>query len=343
MTDLRPLEPPGVLLRASPFVGIALLAFALAPLPPRVDSGKMNVALALTGCILLLGARAPWGRLPGWAQALPPFAYLAVVALLRDAEGGAASGVSSLMMIPVFWLALYGSRRQLGVTIVGVAAVFLIPVYADPTHYPATEWERAILWIGIACVVGYSVQDLVKRIRDQAEKLGELSRTDDVTGLPNGRGWDEEAHQRLLALSDEEDAAVVSLNFDERGALAERQGSRAVETLVRTAATVWSRHLHARDLLAHRGPAGFRLLLCGHRAADALSIVDGLRAGTPGYQRVNCGVAFRVEGEPVDALVDRAENALREAELRGSGTTIVADTETADERLLRQLLVQAGQ
>ena len=46
-------------------------------------------------------------------------------------------------MLPVFWLALYGTRRELGSSIVGVAALFLTPLLlVGAPEYPASEWTR---------------------------------------------------------------------------------------------------------------------------------------------------------------------------------------------------------
>ena len=59
----------------------------------------------LTALLFLVALLMPWRRLPAWMQSLPPLAYFVVIALLREAGGGASSGFGMLLMLPVFWFA----------------------------------------------------------------------------------------------------------------------------------------------------------------------------------------------------------------------------------------------
>jgi diguanylate cyclase (GGDEF)-like protein len=165
-------EHAGLLARAAPFLGAMWLAIMAFPLPPEVQTSPVLVAAVLLNALIVLGAvAAPWGRLPHFAQIAPPLAYFLVIALLREADGGSASAYAVLVMLPVFWLALYGSLEQLAVSIVGVVAVFVVPVLvAGPLKYPPSEWTQALLWICVAPIVGFSVQSLVRQLRSRAEE-----------------------------------------------------------------------------------------------------------------------------------------------------------------------------
>ena len=160
----------GLLARAAPFLGAMWLAIMAFPLPPEVETSPVLVAAVLLNALIVLGAVAtPWNRLPHFAQIAPPLAYFLVIALLREADGGSASAYAVLVMLPVFWLALYGSLDQLAVSIVGVVAVFIVPVLvAGSPKYPPSEWTRALLWICVAPIVGFTVQALVRQLRDRA-------------------------------------------------------------------------------------------------------------------------------------------------------------------------------
>ena len=160
-----------LLVRAAPFLGAGILPFFTLPLPPAIDSPLLVAAAALlTALIIVTCVYAPWQRLPHFAQAVPPLAYFLVIALLRDAEGG-ATGYAPLAMLPVFWLALYGTRTELGIGIAGVVATFFAPLLLiGPPEYPVSEWRRAVLWVAIAPLVGYTVQRLVNQFRDRAEE-----------------------------------------------------------------------------------------------------------------------------------------------------------------------------
>ena len=148
------------------------LALAVLPLPPDSDR-PLSVLLAggLTALIVVAVAFAPWDRLPRYAEAVPPLAYFVVIALLRDSQGGSASGYSALAMLPVFWFALYGTRSQLAIGIGGLASMFLAPLLLlGAPEYPLSEWRRALLWICVAPIVGYTVQALVAELRARAEE-----------------------------------------------------------------------------------------------------------------------------------------------------------------------------
>ena len=118
-------EHKGLLTRAAPFLGAMWLAIMVYPLPPDGRASSVLAGAAVLNALILLGAIAvPWHRLPHFAQIMPPFAYFVVIALLREADGGSLSAYAVLAMLPVFWLALYGSREQLAVSIVGVVERF---------------------------------------------------------------------------------------------------------------------------------------------------------------------------------------------------------------------------
>jgi diguanylate cyclase (GGDEF)-like protein len=162
----------GLLARAAPFLGAMWLALVIYPLPPHGgDSRALVPAVVLNGLILVAALMVPWSRLPPFAQIAPPLAYLIVIALLREADGGSTSAYGALFILPVFWLALYGSRKQLAVGIAGVAAVFLLPlVLIGAPEYPSSEWTRAMVWICVAPIIGFTVQSLVLELRERAEE-----------------------------------------------------------------------------------------------------------------------------------------------------------------------------
>lgn len=163
-------ERHGLLARAAPFLGAMALAVMVYPLPPHGHDSSALLTAAVLNALILIGALVtPWRLLPHFAQVAPPFAYFVVIALLREADGGGRSSYSVLAMLPVFWLALYGTPRQLGVSIFGVAALFLTPILlVGAPEYPSSEWTHGLLWVCVAPIVGFSVQSLVRQLRERA-------------------------------------------------------------------------------------------------------------------------------------------------------------------------------
>ena len=171
---LQPLRREGLLRRVAPFAIAATIGVLTVPMPPgRIDSvASLVAATVLTALIIAAALLAPWHGLPAWSQAVVPLAYIPVVALLRQAEGGGSSGFAILLLLPVFWLALYGTRRQLVVSVVGVTVALTLPILlvGDPL-YPPSEWRRVVLWTVVSPVIGLTVQSLVAEVRRHTSEV----------------------------------------------------------------------------------------------------------------------------------------------------------------------------
>ena len=176
----QPFELRGLLRRAAPFLGAMWLALVIYPLPPHGgDSDAFVPAVALNVIILVCVLIVPWRRLGPMAAVGPPLAYLLVIALLREADGGGSSAYATLFMLPIFWLALYGSPQQLAVGFTGLAAVFVVPVLLiGAPAYPPSEWTRALVWLCVAPIIGFTVQSLVREQRARAAE--NLRRADEL-------------------------------------------------------------------------------------------------------------------------------------------------------------------
>jgi diguanylate cyclase (GGDEF)-like protein len=171
-STIQPFDRTGLLRRAAPFLGAMWLGLVIYPLPPHGgDADTFVPAVALNVIILVSVLIVPWRRLGPMAAVLPPLAYLLVIALLRDADGGGSSAYAALFMLPVFWLALYGSPQHLAVGFSGLAAVFVVPVLLiGAPAYPPSEWTRGLVWLCVAPIIGFTVQSLVREQRGRAEE-----------------------------------------------------------------------------------------------------------------------------------------------------------------------------
>lgn len=170
-----PFRRAGLIARVGPFAVAAFAGCVLALLPTDSrDPAALGAGLGISAAVVLAAFLLPWRRLPAWAEAGPPLAYLLAVALLREGNGGAESGLAPLVALPVIWIALHGSRRQLVLAIAGVAAVFFVPLVAlGEPGYPESELRRGILWVLVSSVLGYTVQSLVQLVRGQAGELAD--------------------------------------------------------------------------------------------------------------------------------------------------------------------------
>ena len=173
----RPLSEPGALGRITPFAGVAIVAVVLAVLPPASLTNPSALVAAAAVVVVLITAAVglPWVRLPGWTEAAVPLSFFAVVVLLRQAAGGAASGYAPLVLLPILWIALYGARTQLRVAIGCTVVTFVAPlVLVGAPTYPAAGWRGAVLWVVIGQLAGTTIQSLVDHARQRTADVAAL-------------------------------------------------------------------------------------------------------------------------------------------------------------------------
>jgi signal transduction histidine kinase len=210
--EARPLSAPRALGRGAPFALATVLAFATVTLfGPAPRQGALLAATAVTLALAAAAFFVPWRRLPAWTEAIPPLSFFPVIALLRDAVGGGPTGYAPLLFLPILWLALYGSRRQLVVGLALGALTLVVPVVlVGAPQYPDTELRRAVLFVAIASLMGFVVQQLVQGVREREREARE--RADELTQAAHHRHA-QHAVATVLAESDTaEDALLGVLN-----------------------------------------------------------------------------------------------------------------------------------
>ena len=148
-------------------MGTLALATIVIPSGPT-ERWLVVAAVALTALIALGALAVPWSRLPRYTYVLPPLAYFVVIGLLRESQGGSASGYAPLAILPVLWIALTLGRWEVAIGSVAGAVLFLAPLVYENDAFTASEWRRAILWTGVSLVVGFSVEELMRGVRVEA-------------------------------------------------------------------------------------------------------------------------------------------------------------------------------
>jgi diguanylate cyclase (GGDEF)-like protein/PAS domain S-box-containing protein len=199
----RPLEDEGLSRRLAPFAAVAMAAFAgVIVLGTRSRSDEIFAAALLVPALAASIYLVPWWRLPAWAQATPPVLYFTIVALLRDAAGADASILTPLVLLPVFWFALYGTRPQLLASLVGLCLTLAAPalIAGAPDYPPRDELVRALLWLTIAGAVGLTVHRLVLEVRArfvEYRSVLETAHESFISVQPDGRiaDWNQQAER----------------------------------------------------------------------------------------------------------------------------------------------------
>jgi diguanylate cyclase (GGDEF)-like protein len=158
------------------------------------------------------------------------------------------------------------------------------------------------------------------------ERLQQSARTDELTGLPNRRAWEEQLPRELArARRERQSLCVVMLDLDRFKEFNDREGHQAGDRLLKQCAAAWSGQLRATDILARYGGEEFSLVLPGCELADGRVLVERLRETTPEGQTLSAGIAVWDGVEPPPALVGRADGALYEAKRSGRDRVVSAD------------------
>ncbi|HWT92989.1 MAG TPA: GGDEF domain-containing protein [Solirubrobacteraceae bacterium] len=302
-----------------PFAVATALPLAVLALPgPGLHGAAAVAGVALSAVVALLFVLVPWGERPGWWALVPALAYLGAVALLREGAGGNASGIGPMALLPIVWIALYGSRRTLAVTVAGALTVYWLPILVEGgTRYPDSGWRIGAVLAVLGGVLGFAVLRLHGQVREQAERLERLAFLDELTGLPNRRGWDA-ALDTALAVAERrsEHVCVAQIDLDEFKRVNDSGGHAAGDRLLAQVAAAWQRLLRPGDVLARTGGDEFALLLVNCETEEGREVADRLRHAIPGTT-CSMGLARWRPGEDGGEVVRRADGLLYQAKRQG--------------------------
>ena len=152
-----------------------------------------------------------------------------------------------------------------------------------------------------------------------------MARTDELTGLPNRRAWDEELRRELdRTRRHNSSLAVAMIDLDHFKRYNDTHGHPAGDELLRNAGAAWRLTLRVTDLIARYGGEEFGILLPDCPPRNGVAVLDRLRAVTPSRQTVSAGMAIWNGRETAEALVSRADAALYQAKRQGRDACVLA-------------------
>ncbi len=167
-------EPPHASLKAAaPFVAVGTIGFASVLLPPYGHGGAVEawMVLAVLGVMVAVSVVSLRRTTRTWIDPVAPLLFFPLLALARDLTGGSNSGLAPLVALPIVWLALMGTRRDVAVAGGLTAAVFLVPlVLIGAPDYASGDWRRAVLWSAFALLVAPVIQQVVEQLAIESQR-----------------------------------------------------------------------------------------------------------------------------------------------------------------------------
>ncbi|MFC4065430.1 GGDEF domain-containing protein [Actinoplanes subglobosus] len=166
---------------------------------------------------------------------------------------------------------------------------------------------------------------LIRHVERQSDRVRELARSDELTGLPNRRAWNDELPRALeRARRNSEPVAVAILDLDRFKQYNDTHGHPAGDQLLKAASAAWHSALRDVDVIARFGGEEFVVLLPAADVGDGLRAMDRALEATPLGQTFSAGLAVWDGVETSDELLKRADAALYAAKAAGRNRVEVA-------------------
>ncbi len=285
--------------RAAAEIGKADLAVLLEPEP---GGALLRSTAALDGAPGDRGAGQLGGTGPGTAAAV---ALASGQSVFRERIDGPTDAGQSLAA-SAFWVPVLRDGTPIAVIAVG---------WLEPLLRLEPRVERMMGLVAAEAEVAVERMALLDR-------LERIARTDDLTGLPNRRAWDQELGRELArARRSHLPLVIAMIDIDDFKYFNDRRGHQAGDRMLKEAAGAWRAVLRETDLLARYGGDEFAVALPGCGSDEAVDLVDRLRAVTPRGESCSAGLALWDGTESPDELVGRADGALYRAKQEGRDKT----------------------
>ena len=210
---------------------------------------------------------------------------------------------------------------------VGLRSAICVPVTREDAIVGVIEFFCARLRVrdeavaGALATVGGQVGELLGILDHRhalMRRLETAALTDQLTGLPNRRAWEETLDRELArAARDGHPVCVAVLDVDNLKRYNDQRGHLAGDLLLTQAAEAWRAQLRGGDVLARYGGDEFAALIPGRPLETALTVIERLRRATPQGCGCSAGVAVWDGIESAVELFGRADAALYVAKESG--------------------------
>jgi diguanylate cyclase len=274
---------------------------------PTVIRGIGVFAIFVSALLLAFGS-----RLPRWFFHVLVFGGNLLITGIVWSSGSssaalAASSIYTYVLIDsVIYFAWMGMITQLAAC--GITATIAL----HHTHVQAAE----ILLVGFA---GVAVATCVAWLA----RTTSIAQLDQLTKLPNRRGFEARMQEALNMLNREGDQlSLIFLDIDHFKTVNDNDGHGAGDKVLIGCAEAWRTHLNGRGILGRFGGDEFVVMLPDIGLGRASDIADELRGMVPDRVTISAGVTVHQPGDTLSTLTGRADAALYEAKRASRDQTV---------------------
>lgn len=170
----------------------------------------------------------------------------------------------------------------------------------------------------------------IKELKEELQQANELAKTDELTGIPNRRGFNSFIeHVSKEAIEHKSSFALIILDLDFFKTINDTYGHLIGDSTLRYIAKLLTSETKGRDYIARIGGEEFAIVLPNTHYSAALKVADNIRHeistkklivknhNHPLQISVSGGVAMYQMNEELDSLVQRADSALYHSKNHG--------------------------
>lgn len=300
------------------------------PAPPDRRAVGVAVAGLLAWGVSAAMLLAP-ERLPIRAYRLILAAGTVLTTVVIYCGGAALASAYGMFYVLVVLAAFYFFPRSWALfhlAFVGLAFASVM-VLIPHGRFGELRWSMLMGTLAVAGALLLLMQEQIRRLVDQlqqlARQLDDMARTDELTGLPNRRAFNE-ALTREMARGKRigRGVCILMLDLDNFKNYNDEHGHPGGDLLLKEAAASWTACTRAGDLLVRYGGEEFAVLVPDSEPGEAMVMLARLRACTPGGQTCSAGVACWDLEESAQALLARADRALYQAKDAGRDRVVTS-------------------
>jgi diguanylate cyclase (GGDEF)-like protein len=247
-----------------------------------------------------------------------------VVIGMTDYASGVELRVFPLYYAPIAFIAWHQGRAAALIAAIFCGGLWMVSNIMAGLHY-----SRAWIWMGNVIVQTTSfaiVGLLIARLRDALSRERDISRTDGLTGLLNGRAFQEEGLKLLAQCRRKrQPVGIAYIDLDRFKDINDREGHAAGDAVLQRVADLLRTSTRPGDLVTRLGGDEFALLVAEAGPQEFTALLERLRTGlsrltSPAGSTLSGSVgALTFSSPPGDfgAMIKRADACMYGAKTEG--------------------------
>jgi signal transduction histidine kinase len=141
---------------------------------PLVSAAERPMFLIAVVWIVLANAAGylvPWSRFPRWTELTPPLSTIVALVFLIAPAGGLAHGYGYMLVVPIFWLALFADLRDILIGLALTVVCLSLPLDSWFDYLPPQgDLRQTAFFAVLLIVIVIGIRPVVRPLQDQIRR-----------------------------------------------------------------------------------------------------------------------------------------------------------------------------